>query len=152
MIRPVLNRVWFGIFACLTLSLAGAHEIRPALLQITQQDAHHYQVLWKQPVNGDVAVHLLPRLSGGSLDVDPDIVSVTPSFALKIWKSISDEGTPLQGQTVAVEGLERTITDVLVNVSLSDGRSVQQLLKPQHSSASLDLRAAPPALAYLGPG
>jgi hydrogenase/urease accessory protein HupE len=96
----------------------------------------------------------LPRLSGGSLDVDPDIVSVTPSFALKIWKSVSDEGTPLQGQTVTVEGLERTITDVLVNVSLSDGRSVQQLLKPQHSSASLDLgaRAAPPALAYLGLG
>jgi hydrogenase/urease accessory protein HupE len=153
-IRRSFSPAWFGIPAWLIASLASAHEIRPALLQITQQDAHHYQILWKQPVNGEVAVHLLPRLSGGALDSGPDLVSVTPSFALKIWRSVSDERAPLDGQTVSVEGLERTITDVLVNVSLVDGRSVQRLLKPQHSSALLDLgsRAAPPVLAYLSLG
>jgi hydrogenase/urease accessory protein HupE len=150
--RPARMRSWIAIvFACLVAPLAGAHEIRPALLQITQRDAHHYEVLWKQPVNGEVAVHLEPRLSGGGLSVEPDIVSITPSFALKVWKSLSDEHKPLDGQTVTVEGLERTITDVLVNVTLSDGRSVQQFLKPQHNSARLDLsaHAAPPAFAYL---
>jgi len=91
MIRLSFRPVWFGILAWLIASHAGAHEIRPALLQITQQDAHHYEVLWKQPVNGEVAVHLRPRLSGGALDNEPGIVSVTPSFALKIWKSVSDE-------------------------------------------------------------
>jgi hydrogenase/urease accessory protein HupE len=144
-------RSLFAMLACLTASLAGAHEIRPALLQITQQDEHHYSVLWKQPVNGELALHLQPRLSGGALDAPPDIVSVAPAFALKIWKSVSDERAPLNGQTVSVQGLERTITDVLVNVSLSDGRSVQQFLKPQSNSVRLDLskRAAPPAFAYL---
>jgi hydrogenase/urease accessory protein HupE len=154
MIRLTSRRARFGIFAWLTASLASAHEVRPALLEITQQDAHHYQILWKQPVNGEVAVHLQPRLSGGALDIGPEIVSVTPSFALKIWRSVSDEHTPLDGQTISVEGLERTITDVLVNVNLSGGRSVQQLLKPQHNAVRLDLgaRAAPPALAYLSLG
>jgi hydrogenase/urease accessory protein HupE len=154
MIRLIASRARFAVFACLAASLAGAHEIRPALLQVTQQDAHHYQVLWKQPVNGEVAVHLKPWLSGGALDIDPDIVSVTPSFALKIWRSVADERAPLDGQTVSVEGLERTITDVLVNVNLLDGRSVQQLLKPQHNAARLDLGAGavPPALAYLSLG
>lgn len=154
MIRQVYGWAWLGILMWLTAAPASGHEIRPALLQVTQQDAHHYQVLWKQPVNGEVAVHLLPRLSGGALDTDPDIVSVTPSFALKIWRSVADVQAPLDGQTVSVEGLERTITDVLVNVSLLDGRSVQQLLKPQHSAVRLDLgnHAALPVVAYLSLG
>jgi hydrogenase/urease accessory protein HupE len=133
---------------------ANAHEIRPALLQITQLDAHHFDILWKQPVNGEVAVHLEPRLSGGLLDSKPAIVSVTPSFALRIWKNVADDRVPLDGQTLKIDGLEHTITDVLVNVTLSDGRSVQEFLKPQRSSVRLDLsaRAAPPAGAYLALG
>ena len=131
-----------------------AHEIRPALLNITQRDPHHYDILWKQPVNGEVAVHLEPRLSGGALDREPNLVTVTPSFALKLWKNIADGTQPLDGQTLTIQGLERTITDVLVNVTLSDGRSIQQFLKPQHTSVRLDLRAraAPPVGAYLSLG
>lgn len=129
---------------------ATAHEIRPALLQFTQRDSHHYDILWKQPVNGEVAVHLEPRLSGGALDREPSLVTVTPAFALKVWKHVSDEAQALDGQTLIIQGLERTITDVLVNVTLSDGRSIQQFLKPQRPSMRLDLseRAAPPVAAY----
>lgn len=144
--------------ALLVLLTAGtsavAHEVRPALLQITQRDAHHYDILWKQPVNGEVAVHLVPQLSGGALDSDPDIATVTPGFALKLWKNVSDESRPLEGQTLTIQGLERTITDVLVNVTLSNGQSVQQFLKPNHPSVQLQLNAktAPPATAYLSLG
>jgi hydrogenase/urease accessory protein HupE len=131
--------------------LATAHEIRPALLQITQQDPHHYEVLWKQPINGEVAVHLQPQLSGGALTVAPDFVNVTPSFALKIWKNVPDEPAALDGQTISVDGLQRTITDVLVNVTLLDGRTTQLILKPQHNTARLDLgeRGSVPVAAYL---
>jgi len=135
-------------------AVAEAHEIRPALVQITQRDAHHYDILWKQPVNGEVAVHLVPRLSDGALDGEPSLATVTPAFALKIWRNVSDESHPLDGQTLSIEGLERTITDVLVNVTLSDGRSVQQFLKPNRTSVHLELSAesAPPAAAYLSLG
>jgi len=133
---------------------AVAHEIRPALLQITERDPHHYDILWKQPVNGEVAVHLEPRLSGGALDREPSLATVTPAFALKLWKNIPDEPAALDGQTLTIQGLERTITDVLVNVTLADGRSTQQFLKPQRTSMRLDLsaRAAPPVAAYLSLG
>ena len=141
--------VWlaFGAFA-------EAHEIRPALVQITQRDAHRYDILWKQPVNGELAVHLVPRLSGGALDGEPSLATVTPVFALKLWKNVSDDSQPLDGQTLSIEGLERTITDVLVIVTLSDGRSVQQFLKPQRTSIRLELSAevAPPAATYLSLG
>jgi hydrogenase/urease accessory protein HupE len=131
-----------------------AHEIRPALVQITQRDAHHYDILWKQPVNGELAVHLVPRLSGGALDGEPSLATVTPAFALKLWRNVSDESRPLDGQTLSIEGLERTITDVLVNVTLSDGRSVQQFLKPHNTSVHLELSpgAPAPAAAYLSLG
>jgi hypothetical protein len=144
-----------ALLICLAVGApAMAHEIRPALLSITQRDSHHYDILWKQPVNGEVAVHLEPRLSGGALDSQPSLVTVTPAFALKLWKSIPDDAQPLDGQTLTIQGLERTITDVLVNVTLSDGRSIQQFLKPQRTSVRLDLsaRAAPPVGAYLSLG
>src|SRR5579871_5865982 len=83
-----------------TGATAIAHEVRPALVQITQRDAHHYDILWKQPVNGEVAVHLVPQLSGGALDSEPDLATVTPAFALKLWKNVSDESQPLEGQTL----------------------------------------------------
>jgi len=153
MIRNAL-RVMLGLLIGCITSLASAHEIRPALLQITQKDAHLYEILWKQPVNGEVAVHLEPRLSGGGLSAAPDIVSVSPSFALKIWKGVSDAQLPLDAQTVTVDGLQRTITDVLVNVTLLNGRSTQLVLKPQHNTSRLDLQTphAVALLAYLSLG
>jgi len=131
---------------------AAAHEVRPALLQITQRDAHRYEVLWKQPVNGEVAVHLVPRLSGGALEGTPGIATVAPSYALKFWNDVSDEGgPPLDGQTLSVDGLDKSITDVLVTLRLTDGRSVDRLLNPRETSMRLDLseHAARAAGAFL---
>lgn len=135
-------------------SPARAHEVRPALLQISQVDAHHYDILWKQPANGEVAVHLRPQLSGGALEADPAISTVSASFVLKIWRSVSDEAQSLNGQRLSIEGLERTITDVLVSVSLADGRSFETILTPRRTSLQLDLitRPAPPVGEYVGLG
>ena len=136
----------------LTLSLASrAHEVRPALVQITQRAPHEFELLWKQPVNGDVALHLVPHLSGGAIDREPDVASVTPAFALKVWRKVSNGDTALDGQTLSVIGLERSITDVLVSVSLLDGRSIQQVLSPRQTSVVLDFTGprAPPVAGYL---
>lgn len=151
MIRQALSRATFCLLALFAAAAASAHEVRPALLQITRHSAHQYDVLWKQPVNGDVALHLVPHLSSGALDRAPDVSTLTPSYALKLWRNLSDEQVPLDRQTLSVLGLERSITDVLVNVTLTDGRNIQQFLKPQQNTARLDLseHVAPPAAAYL---
>jgi hydrogenase/urease accessory protein HupE len=127
-------------------------EARPALVQITQRDAHHFDVLWKQPVNGDVALHLAPQLSGGALERDPDVNTITPSYALRQWRKLADsESQPLKGQTLSVAGLDRSITDVLVSVTLLNGRTTQQILTPRQPQVTLDFNAhaAPAAAAYL---
>lgn len=133
---------------------AVGHEVRPALLQISQVDARHYDILWKQPAQGEVAVHLRPRLAGGSLDAEPSISSVSSAYVLKIWRSVPVDGEALDGKQLSVEGLERTITDVLVSVSLIDRRSFETILTPRRTSVQLDLSArSTPALgAYLSLG
>ncbi len=141
-------RLWSRLIV-LTLALllpatAFAHEVRPALLQITQGGPAHYQVLWKQPTLGDVAIRLEPHLSGGTLEAQPSDQFAAPGYLVKTW---SVDGTvPLDGQTVTIEGLEQTITDVLVRVTTADGRKVDAVIVPQHPSLRLEL-AAPSGLA-----
>ena len=147
-----------GLLALLLLTLSfaiRAHEVRPALVQITQRSSNEFELLWKQPVNGDVALHLVPHLSGGALEREPNVSTTTPAFALKVWRNLSgDKNPPLEGQTLSVIGLERSITDVLVSVSLLDGRTIQRVLSPRQTSVALDFsaREAPRASGYLGLG
>ena len=132
------------LVALLSASVAMAHEVRPALLQINEDSPHHYRVLWKQPTMGDVAIRLQPHLSSGALEAEPADQFAASGFLVKTW---SIEGkAPLDGQTVAIEGLEQTITDALVRVTTADGRKVDAVIAPQHPSLKLAL-AAPSGLA-----
>jgi hypothetical protein len=123
---------------------AAAHEVRPALLQIVQHGAGAYDVTWKQPAVGDMAVRLVPHLSGGALDGKPESEGSTSGYIEKTW--MVRAGAPLDGQTVSVEGLADTVTDVLVRITTADGRQVDAVLKPAQPSLKLAL-AKPSGLA-----
>jgi hydrogenase/urease accessory protein HupE len=129
------------------------HEVRPAYLEITEHADQSYEVLWKQPVMGEMAVHLKPHLSGGGLEEKPSAVDVTPSFLINTWTLAPGQPT-LDGQTVSVEGLENTITDALVVVRRADGSAWQTILTPAHTSQTLNLgsrtQTALPAFLTLG--
>lgn len=148
-----MSRLWaliVLILAALAAPLtAAAHEVRPALLQITETGPQTWTVFWKQPAMGDVALRLSPQLSSGWLDAPPSDQYAAPGFLVKTWTVRSPK--PLSGQTLRIEGLDQTITDVLVQVSLSDGRHIDAVVKPQHPTLDLqlDAAAAPAAPAYL---
>jgi hydrogenase/urease accessory protein HupE len=130
---------------------AKAHEVRPALVQILETGSGGAEVTWKQPVAGDVAVRLSPRLSGGALDRPPDQETVTDAYRIRIWRLPSADG--LSGQTLSVDGLSMTVTDVLVRVQ-AGGAEVSTVLKPSAPSLRLDLDgpagAAVPAYLRMG--
>lgn len=123
------------------LAPAQAHEVRPALLQITEQTPGTYQVTWKQPAMGDMVLHLTPHLSSGALEAKPSQEMATPGFIQKIWRV--EHGAPLDGQTVTIEGLPQTVTDVLLRVSAADGRQIDGVLRPAQPSQKLSL--SPPS-------
>lgn len=143
----ILNRL-AALLAGLLLALAApqaasAHEVRPALIQITESGPRDYDVVWKQPMVGDLTIHLVPHLSSGAIDRPADGEDIQPGFAIRTWHVKA--GAPLDGQTVSVEGLPQTVTDVLLRISTADGKVVNDVLRPADPSRTLAL-AAPKGL------
>lgn len=133
---------------CIPLQ-ASAHEVRPAYLEITERDDGRADVLWKQPSQGQLALHLDPRLSPGLLDRRPDTVQAAPNSEIRQWRALDLQGHGLDRREVRVDGLDRTITDVLVLVHLRDGDTVQHILTPAAPSFAIDAHAGAAVPAYL---
>ena len=134
-----------GALALLVLAVgaAAAHEVRPALLQIIETRPHAYEVMWKQPMVGDLAVHLEPHLSGGLIDRPPDSVDTQPGFRIKIWRL---RHVVLDGRVITIEGLSQSVTDVLVRVAPIEGAGINGVIRPADPTLILSL-AAPSGLA-----
>lgn len=123
---------------------AAAHEVRPAYLQLRETSADTFEVLWKVPGRGDQL-----RLA---LDIDwPDSVillgetrrsAINQAFIDR--SRIHAEGG-LSGKTIAVRGLNATMTDVLVRIEKLDGNTQVARLTP--SATALLVEAAPSHLA-----
>jgi hydrogenase/urease accessory protein HupE len=133
---------WLGILALLWVWVApaSAHEVRPALVQISETAPGDYDVIWKRPVVGDMALRLIPHLSGGALGKPAAVEQVAPGYVTRVWQVRG--GAPLDGQTLRVEGLEHSVTDVLVRVSTHDGRSLDLVMRPSSPSVRLNLSPA----------
>jgi HupE/UreJ protein len=128
-----------------------AHEVRPALLQITESSPDHFEALWKQPSAGEWALKLRPSVSNGLLDRAPDEESVSSGFVIRRWHDSTLSRRSFDDATIDVQGLASTLTDVLVSVSFLDGRGLQQILRPGQPSVQLPSQAAgnTAPLAYL---
>lgn len=113
---------------------AGAHEVRPAFLEIDQTGPAAYSVIWKQPTMGDVDIHLVPHLSNGWLEQPPTDQYAAAGFLIRTWKIAGAGAAPLDGQSVRIEGLEDTITDVFVRVRLRNNQSLDSMIRPEAPS------------------
>ncbi len=155
MMRLSLVRALFVSFAFAVLVgvVSYAHEVRPAYLEVTERADGRADVLWKQPSIGSLAVRLVPHISGGLLERPPTAISTAPNFEIRSWRGLKTGNAGIDGRTITIEGLDRTITDVLVAVTLKNGDSVQQVLRPQNPSLELHIAKnglAVPAYLILG--
>ncbi len=116
---------------------ASAHEVRPAFLEIDQTGPAAYSVTWKQPTMGDVGIHLVPHLSNGWLERPPSDQYAAAGFLIKTWKIAGAGPAPLDGQTVRIEGLEDTITDVFVRLNLSNSQKLDTVIRPEAPSLKI---------------
>jgi hydrogenase/urease accessory protein HupE len=157
-VSPCIARAVAWSVVVLTIAFAWtkpglSHEVRPAFLQIAEQANGHYDVLWKQPSMGILAVHLVPHISGGFLEHRPSAIESASTFELHIWRNLDPGPSGLEGRTLTIDGLDRTITDVLVSITLADDRSFQEILRPGSPGLVLRLRQSGAEVsAYLGMG
>jgi len=106
-----------------------AHEIRPALLDISEEPGGVIQVTWKVPTRGDRALALAPVFPADWQPLGPPSERSVPGAWVQYstWKS---EDGSLVGQTVGVEGLSALQTDVLLRIDLEDGATHSAILRP----------------------
>lgn len=147
MSRWLQRALWLLI--CAAASVQG-HEVRPGYLEVTQSADDAIRIVWRQPVAGAYGTPLVPKISTGWLDRAPQHGVHTDAFYEREWR-IAAPHAALAGAQIKVDGLERTITDVLVRVAYADGTELTQLLKPAAPSFIIPnpQKVAPPVREYL---
>src|SRR3546814_13915177 len=89
---------------------------RSAYLAITEHGSGRYDILWKQPVVGELVLPLRPHMSTGWLDRASRTTSVTPTHLIRTWSIVDPRRKTLDGVAITISGLDRSITDVLVRI------------------------------------
>jgi len=119
--------------ALLASPVARAHEIRPALLDITEAPGGAIQVVWKVPTRGNRALALTPVFPEHWQQLALPSERTVPGAWIQhsTWKS---EGRPLVGQAIEIAGLSALQTDVLLRIALADGTAHSAILRPSDPS------------------
>jgi hydrogenase/urease accessory protein HupE len=103
---------------------AEAHRLAPSLLEIRELAPHRLSVLWKTPLLRASGSSLRPSLPADCEPLGEASISRTEVALIQRWE-VTCEKRRLVGSELAVEGLAESGTDVLVQVSLLDGRSIR---------------------------
>jgi hydrogenase/urease accessory protein HupE len=131
----------------LSVAPGATHESRPAYLDIRELQPGQYEVLWKRPTRGDLALGLSVRWPAACRNAVPGTSHAVPGALIE--NSLLDCGEQgLVGQRIEIDGLASTRTDTLVRVAFGDGTSQSNLVKP--AAAWVDIEGPRPALAVAG--
>jgi hydrogenase/urease accessory protein HupE len=126
-----LLRLLLMLAALLAAIPVRADELRPGYLELTQQDAQHWRMLWKAPVLGGLATRAQPHV--------PEFCTQSAPVARLEGASLVAESRltcsrDLAGARIGLKGMEATFTDALVRVAPL-GRAIQAArLTPQEAS------------------
>jgi len=151
MIRAVLR---VGLMAVLLVAARGtsAHEVRPAFLDLSETASNQFLMTWKVPALGDFRLSIAPRLPA-SCHLVGELTSMQAGGAFIEHGRVNCD-LKLAGQTIAIDRLDATMTDVLVRIQTSDGTVRSARLTPSSPSFTVPAQAGPFMVqsAYIGLG
>ena len=126
--------------ACLTPP-ASADELRPGYLEIKQTGEETYDVGWKVPALGDLRLGLYVRFPAETEVIDEPGGRFEGSAFVERWTVRHPGG--LADQTIYIDGLRTSSTDVLVRVERLDGTNLVRRLDPSQPSMVLEASPGP---------
>ena len=130
------------LLLCLLAVSANAHESRPGYLQLTLDDEESVSLLLKVPALGQMRLGLYPNLPANcEAEAEPTTYIIDNAFTERATFKCSGG---LFGQTVAIDGLSTTLTDVLVRVERQDG--TVQIARLTPSKTAFVVEATPGTL------
>ena len=138
----LMQRLFVVVLMSLCSALpASADEIRPALLDIKEQNTGLFAVTWKVPTRGNKVLAITPQLPGSLELVGSPSVQDMPGARIEhsTYKNISES---LTGQTIVIDGLTAVQTDVLLLIQLQDGTQHSAILRPASPEFTIPLEAS----------
>ena len=138
---------WLAACLLLAVSVASAHESRPAYLEVKESSAGQFSLLWRTPVLAGMRLPIALKLPDDVKNLrEPSVQELADSFLERRWIDAGPNG--LAGQRIEFPGLQGTITDVLVRVEMLDGRSWTTIVHP--SQPWVEITAAQTRLEVMG--
>jgi len=123
---------------------ARSDEVRPGYLELRQTAPDRYSLLFKVPALGnDVRLAIYVALPDGTSDVAPPQARFSGGAYIE-RRTIRRPGG-LAGQTIAIDGLSRTSTDVLARIESLGVATQTERLSP--TKTTFVVEAAPSAWA-----
>ena len=103
--------IWLALFAALP---AQADELRPGYLELTQQDAQHWKLVWKAPVLGGLATRTQPAFPEFCSQSEPQARIENAALVAESRLTCTRD---LAGSQVGLAGMGGAFTDALLRVA-----------------------------------
>jgi len=114
-----------------------ADEIRPGYLELNTSDGLVYSVKWKVPMKGDLVLSLNPVLPDSCTERIPPSSMKSGGAMITRWSLTCATG--IYKKQIRIDGLENTMTDVLVRIVHQDG--VTQMVRLTPSETGFEVAA-----------
>jgi hydrogenase/urease accessory protein HupE len=145
---------WLGLFMALLLPMQGlrAHEVRPGFLELREIAGDVFLMTWKVPALGAYRLGIKPRLPDSCHVIGQPTTMQAGGAFLEHGRVNCDRS--LEGQVITINGLDATLTDVLVRIEGVDGNVRSARLTPSNPSFVVPVHPGPLMVvrAYVGLG
>lgn len=140
-----MSRFFRAVVVSLVLfaTSVAAHESRPAYLQLSLDDSEGVSLSFKAPAVGNMRMSLYPNMPANCAETKAFTKYIIDGAYTESGQLICFGG--LIGETVSIDGLSRTLTDVLVRVERADGST--QVVRLTPSAPSFVVAETPSAFA-----
>jgi len=127
-------------FLSLFISSAYADEVRPSYLELKELSQHHFSVLLKVPAKGDKKLSMQVILPQNCKTVLKKNAYFAGAAYIERWQVKCTSA--LSNETILVQGLKDSNTDLLLRIELLDGISHSTLLSAGKDSYTVPKEAS----------
>ena len=113
-----------------------AHEIRPAYLKIQETQKGTLNVIWKVPERSGMVPKINPILEDvfKENEIKENFKKIGGSY---VKTYVVNTKYDIHGKNISIEGLSKTLIDVLIIVEFKDGEYHTFLLQPDHPEITI---------------
>lgn len=128
----------FLIGLLIILQTLNADEIRPAYLELTQQNETSYKVLWKKPAQAEGKKPFLLEPVFPKSSQIKGLKSITRIDNTLLETYVIEDNTSLINKPMSIKGLQSTSSDVLVRIQYIDGATEFIRVLPENNQFVLE--------------